>query len=112
MAYAQAIRHRGSAAVHARYMICTALTLVDPIVARLLYIGLGIEPPYMQLITYALVDAILLYLWRRDLRHGNGIQVFPGMLALFVLAEVPTFVLPGTAAWQAFANAYASLPLP
>ena len=112
VAYVQAIRHRKSAAVHARYMVCTALTLLDPIVARLLYLWFGIEPPWMQVITYSLVDAILLCLWQRDLRLGARARVFPGMLAAFVLAEVPTFILPGTAAWQAFANAYASLPLP
>ena len=66
----------------------------------------------MQVITYLMIDAILLYLWRRDVRLGASANVFPGMLAAFVLAEAPTFILPGTAAWQAFANAYASLPLP
>ena len=112
LAYVQAIRHRKSAALHARYMVCTALTLVDPIVARLLYIGLGIEPPFMQAITYALVDAILLYLWRRDIRGGATVRVFPAMLAAFVAFEIPTFVVPGLPAWQAFANAFAALPLP
>ena len=112
VAYAQAIRHRKSPAVHARYMVCTALTLVDPIVARLLSIWLGIEPPFMQAITYALVDAILLYLWRRDIRAGTDTRVFPAMLAAFVAFEIPTFLVPGLPAWQAFANAYAALPLP
>ena len=112
IAYAQAIRYRKSAGVHARYMVCTALTLVDPIVARLLYIGLGIEPPAMQAITYALVDATLVFLWMRDRRLGSNAGVFPGMLALFILVEIPTFILPGTAAWLAFAGWYAGLPLP
>ena len=93
-------------------MVCTALTLVDPIVARLLYIGLGIEPPAMQAITYALVDATLVFLWMRDRRLGSSAGVFPGMLALFILVEIPTFILPDTVAWRAFAGWYAGLPLP
>ena len=112
VAYAQAIRYRKSAAVHARYMVCTALTLVDPIVARLLYIAFGIEPPAMQALTYALVDVILVYLWMRDRRLGSNAGVFPRMLALFILVEIPTFILPGTASWQAFAAWFAALPLP
>ena len=112
LAYAQAIRYRKSAAVHARYMVCTALTLVDPIVARLLYLGFGIEPPLMQAITYALIDAILAYLWMRDRRRASNAGVFARMLAIFILVEIPTFILPDTAAWHAFAKWYAGLPLP
>src|SRR2546423_11176661 len=112
IAYGQAIRYRGFAAIHARYMVCTAMTMFDPIVARLLYNGFGIEPPLMQFMTYGMVDAILVYLWVRDRRIGNGITVFPKMLALFVLFELPTFFLPQSPAWDAFANWFGKLPLP
>ena len=112
IAYTQAIRYRKSPAVHARYMVCTALTLVDPIVARLLDICCGIEPPLLQAITYAMVDAILLCLWNRDRRLGSNAKVFPGMLAAFIVVEIPTFILPGLPAWHAFAKWYAALPLP
>jgi len=112
VAYTQAIRHRKSAAVHARYMVCTALTLLDPIVARLLYIWGGIEPPLMQAITYTLIDAILAFLWMRDRRLGSNVSVFPRMLAIFIVAEIPTFFLPDQPGWHAFAKWYAALPLP
>lgn len=111
-AYVQGIRHRKSPGIHARYMVCTAFTMFDPIVARLLYIYFGIEPPLMQILTYGSIDAILAGLWIRDLRRGNGIGVFGGMLALFVIFEVPTFFLPQSAAWEAFALWYGRLPLP
>jgi hypothetical protein len=62
--------------------------------------------------TYGMIDAILFWLWMRDRRLGTGIRVFPGMLLAFVVAEAPTFVLPQTAAWRAFAQWYAGLPLP
>jgi hypothetical protein len=34
------------------------------------------------------------------------------MLLAFILSQLPTFVFPGTSAWDAFAAWYAALPLP
>lgn len=112
VAYAQAIRHRKSPAVHARYMVCTALAMFDPIMARIVYNHFGIDYPFMQMLTWLMIDAILLYLWKRDVDSGSGIRVFPGMLAAFALMQVPTFFLYKTAAWAGFAKWYAALPLP
>lgn len=109
IAYVQAIRWRSSAGIHARYMVCTGLTMVDPILARLLYNVGGIEPPWMQIVTFLTVDAILLALWLRDRRLGNGVRVFPAMLALFAAFEVPTFFLPVWPAWTSFAKWFGSL---
>jgi hypothetical protein len=112
IAYVQAIRWRRSGGMHARYMICTALAMIDPIVARLLYNHTGVDIPWLQVATYLLVDAILLALWVRDRRMGNGVRVFPAMLAVFVAFQLPTFFLPQTAAWRAFAQGFGALPLP
>ena len=112
VAYAQAIRHRRSAGIHARYMICTALAMLDPIVARLLNIVFGLDIPEVQAWTYGMIDAVLLALWLRDARTGNGILVFPRMLAAYLVMELPTFALPQTAAWAAFVEFYSLLPLP
>ncbi len=112
LAYVQAIRQRRVPALHARYMICTGLTMFDPIVARLLFFYFGVGFPQVQLITYAIIDAILLYLWKRDRDAGKGIAVFPGMLAAFVTMQVPTFFLFKTAAWLSFTKAFAAVPLP
>lgn len=111
-AWAQGIRWRRSPGIHARYMVCTALAMFDPIVARLLYYAFRVPPPDLQVMTYGMIDAILFWLWMRDRRLGNGIRVFPGMLLAFLVAEAPTFFLPQTAAWRAFAQWYAGLPLP
>jgi len=112
VAYAQAIRHRRSAGIHARYMVCTALAMLDPIVARLLFNLFGVDIPASQLCTYAIIDAILVALWIRDARTGNGILVFPRMLAAYLVIELPTFALPQTAAWEACVEFYSLLPLP
>jgi hypothetical protein len=112
LAYVLAIANRRTPSIHSGYMVCTALTLVDPIFARLLYNHLGITPPLAQVLTYALIDLILLWLivWGR--RQPRPVTLFPAMLAMFVVAQIPTFFLFKTPAWHAFAVWYGSLPIP
>lgn len=112
IAYGMAMAHRRTPPIHARYMVCAALALVDPIVARLLYFFAGATPPLMQVVTFGLVDAILLALIRADLKAGRPARVYPGMLALFVASQLPVFIVPALPAWRAFAEAFAALPLP
>ena len=112
VAYVQAIRWRRVGGMHARYMVCTGIAMIDPIVARILYNHTGVDIPWLQVATYLLMDAILLALWLRDRRARNGIDVFPKMLALSVALELPTFFLPQSAAWLALVTAFAGLPLP
>jgi hypothetical protein len=69
----------------------------------------GIEPPWMQIVTFLIVDGIILALWLRDRRLGNGVHVFPAMLALFAAFEIPTFFLPETPAWESFGKWFGSL---
>lgn len=112
VAYGMAMARRREPPVHARYMACAALALVDPIVARLLYFFAGATPPLMQVVTFGLVDAILLALIRADLKAGRPARVYPGMLALFAASQLPVFIVPALPAWRAFAEAFAALPLP
>lgn len=113
VAYAQGIRHRHRPALHARYMACTALAVFDPIVARLLFFYLGTEPPFMQVATFAMIDAILLALIVRERREsGPAARVFPAMLALFVATQIPQFFVPAQPWWADFARSFAALPLP
>jgi hypothetical protein len=110
--YALAIANRRTPAVHARYMVCTALAIVDPIVARLLFTWFAIDWPQAQVVTFALVDGVLLLLMARDIANRFPRPVFPRMLALFLAAEVPTFFIYDTAGWKSFVAAFAALPLP
>lgn len=111
LSYAMAMRHRRQPLLHARYMACTGLALIDPIFARLFYIHLGVEPPLMQVMTYLLVDGILLWLAYADWR-ARGPRVFPAMLAVFVAAQLPTFFIFQMGWWRAFVLWYGGLPLP
>lgn len=112
LSWSMAITHRREPVLHMRYMVCAALTLVDPIVARLVYFNAGIDYPPLQGITYALVDAILLALIRHDVNARGASPVYPAMLAVFLVTQLPTFYVYRQPAWHDFAQWYARLPLP
>jgi len=112
LAYVLAIKHRKTPQLHARYMACTALALFDPIFARLLYNHLGIDFPLAQVITYTAMDAILLGLALWDWRHDRRPSVYPAMLGIFVLVQLPTFFLYKLPVWRKVAVWYGSLPIP
>jgi len=110
LSYALAIWNRRSVARHSRFMVCTALTLVDPVVIRILF---WIDPTpdwNYQWLTFGLTDIIFLILiWlERSSRAGRG--VFPAMLAVFVLVQLPALLgLTFSPLWQGFARWFASL---
>jgi hypothetical protein len=118
--YALAILNRRDTPVHSRFMIGTALTLVDPIVIRLMF---WIAPNAMwnyQWFTFALTDFALVVLILIDRRETRARWVFPVLLALFVLCQAPALLgpvgdpsrgLPAVPVWQLFARWFASLPL-
>ena len=112
IAYSLAIFERRTPSAHMRFMVCTALALVDPILARVLAIHMGIEPPLLQLITYGVVDAILVALILHDKLERHYSQVYPAMLALFIATQVPTFFVLSWPQWKSFTQAFARLPLP
>ena len=111
-AWTLAMANRRRPLVHARYMLCTALAIFDPIVARIVFNVLGVDYPWLQVVTYGMIDAILLALIAWERRHATGSTVFERMLALFVVTQAPTFFLWTTPAWRSFAAWFAALPLP
>lgn len=106
-AYAQAIRHRRNPVAHASYMVGTALALVDPILARLLFHAFAVGPPLMQIVTFAVIDGALVALVMWERRRAPRVRVFPTLLAVFVVVQIPTFFLYRSPAWRAFAEAFA-----
>lgn len=113
IAYGLAVAWRGTPAVHARLMICTALPLIDPVVGRLMGFYLPPLPHYLyyQAITFAVTDLILLGLALRDRREIRVRWVFPAMLVLFAAIHSLYFTLAQTAGWRAFASWFRELPL-
>jgi hypothetical protein len=111
--YSLAIVNRKTSDVHARYMVCTALPLIDPIFARILMFNY-LTPeqlPLTQFYTYPLTALILVALVVWDWRSSNRRDVFLPMLFVLVALQLPTFFVTGTAAWQSFAAWYMQLPL-
>jgi hypothetical protein len=106
--WAAAMLKRKDRLVHARLMAATGLTFVDPVLARLLP-DLGIPN---QFVTFAVTDLILVALIWSERGARRGRWVFPTVLGLFVLTQLPVLLgLTDTAAWEAFARWYLSLSL-
>ncbi len=112
--YAQAIRHRKTADLHARYMVCTALPLLDPIFARILaihFIPVEFTSGIIQYITYGFTDLILLGLALWDWRAHRRRDVFLAVLVVLVETQIPTFFVLRWPAWEAYASWFMHLPL-
>lgn len=110
IAYCLAIVYRHSSAHHARYMICTSLTLIDPAVAR---IPLDIPPlPFSyQVVTFGLVDLILLILIFMERNKNNAREVFPIMLAVFLFFQTLNLTWTKSAIWDSFSLWFAQLAI-
>jgi hypothetical protein len=111
--YALAIRNRKRSDVHARWMVCTALPMIDPIFARIFLFNVlsPEQAPMAQVFTYLMTDlvaiALLTWDWRREQRR----DVFLPALIVLVILQLPTFTLVGSAGWAAFAEWFAGLAL-
>lgn len=110
IAYSLAIVYRKSANHHARYMICTSLTLIDPAVAR---IPLDIPPlPFSyQVLTFTLIDLILLTLIVVERKQKKGREVFRIMLGIFIFFQGLNLFWTRSSSWDNFALWFAKLPL-
>ncbi len=110
IAYGLAIINRKTPARHARYMIATSLTLIDPAVARL-PIDLPEIPFSYQLYTFSLIDLILIILIIAEYRQKQGREVFPIMLGIFIFFQWLNLTWTRSELWDSFALWFAMLPL-
>jgi hypothetical protein len=112
LSWALAMATRKRMQLHARFMICTGLTLIDPVVVRLM-LWIDSTPDWnYQWFTFLLTDFVLLLLIWLERKAREGRRVFPLMLGVFVLAQIPAlFGLTEQTWWQGFARWFAGLPL-
>jgi len=110
IAYGLAIANRHTPARHARYMIGTALTMVDPVVAR---IPLDLPPlPFSyQVWTFGLTDLILIVLIILERNQKRGREVFPIMLGVFLFFQGINLTATRSRIWDSFSLWFAKLPL-
>lgn len=112
--YTFAIRNRKHPDVHARYMVCTALPLLDPIFTRILginFIPVELTSGIIQYITFAFTDLILVVLLVIDWKSHQRRDVFLPMLLVLLATQLPVFFVLKSPAWEAFAAWYMQLPL-
>lgn len=108
--YAGAMIWRHPPLIHARFMICTGLVLIDPIIARILLFWIEPAPAFPpQLISYPLTDLLLLALIVAERKAASGRAVFPAMLGLIMLLQALTFVVTTQPFWADLARAFAAL---
>ncbi len=114
LAWGLGMAWRRTPALHARFMLCTALPLFDPVFGRILFFYFPPLPHELlyQALTYGATDLVLLTLILRERRLAAGRWAFPGMLALFVPAHLLWFTWAQSPAWRPFAEWFRRLPLP
>jgi hypothetical protein len=112
--YTLAIVHRRNAFLHPRYMIATALPLIDPVTYRLLlfYSPMKESPLLFPAIGYGITDAILLLLIWLDRNEPRGRKAFVQLLPVFLVGHIGWFTFGQTEAWFHFAGWFRALPLP
>lgn len=113
IAYACGILYRRRPELHARFMICTSLTMIDPVLGRILAFYFPPLPDYLyyQAVTYGSTDVILMTLAIRDRGRLQGRSVFPLMLVLFMAAHALWFTWAQSAGWSVIASWFRRVPL-
>ena len=114
IAFGLAIWFRRLPALHARFMIGTMLTLIDPVLGRLLffYVVELAHPLAYQAITFGLTDIVLVALAVRDRGQPRSWWAFPALLAIFAPLHLCWFLAFDWGPWLAFSRWFRGLPLP
>ncbi len=112
--YALAMKNRKRSDVHARYMVCTAIPLLDPIFSRIIFFNflpVSLESGIIQYITYTFADLIMVILIIWDWKSHRRRDVFLPMLFVLLATQIPVFFVLKSPLWHAFAAWYIQLPL-
>jgi hypothetical protein len=110
--YALAIAYRHTTAVHARFMVCTALTLIDPILARVVPLVAPDMIPFTQWISFVLTDSVVIVLIWMERGSLTGRKVFPIALGILLTSQLPALLgFDRTEGWQQFARWFKDLQL-
>lgn len=113
VAWAGGLAWRSVTAVHARFMAATGLTLIDPVLGRVLgmHVMPDAHPLAFQAITFALTDALFVALVLTLPKGSPGRLPLVAVLALFAAVHAGWFTLAQGPAWAGFADFFRRLPL-
>jgi hypothetical protein len=111
--YALAIAYRRPMAVHAIFMLGTGLSLIDPILARLIYFytSAGETHWIYDVISIIVITIVLTPIMVVGDRSGRARLAAAGLLGIFALFTIGWLTLARTDAWSAFAHWFVALPL-
>ena len=111
--YALALRHRRVLPLHARFMACTALLLVDPVLGRFLAFHVVELPQFWhyQVITFGVEFAVLSALWRTLPPALPDRAAFLHFACGYAAVLLLWFVAPRMDAWLLFATWFRQAPL-
>jgi hypothetical protein len=116
VAYVLGLHHRRDSEVHSRYMLCTGLPLLDPVLHRIAQRIAGGADLNYQMLTFGLACVLLLLLMRSAREVAQARAAISVILVLFIVGGTPLaleFYRWGTpwVQWKAFAKGFAELPL-
>lgn len=107
--YGLAVYFRKTKSIHSRFMVATSFTFIDPIFARLINSYAPNIASNGQWITFGLINLTLFLLSIMDRNHRKAKWVYPSLLILYLIIEIPIFFdLTGLNWWQSFANWFGS----
>lgn len=101
--YCLAVNNRRKSAIHSRYMVATALTLLGPTVDRIVFFNVKL-PAYItyELPTLVIIDILLALLLLKDYRDRRPTKTLWISLLIYIMAEILYFTIPYTNGWQQF----------
>jgi hypothetical protein len=111
--YGLAMYHRKKPTVHARYMVCTALTMFTPIMDRIIFIYFPFwvkylptieQNPIAPVVGFAMADLILIGLSIWDWKSHKRWNVFPVALVILLGYHYSVMTFYQFEYWQAFSN--------
>ena len=114
--YVSGVVHRREPEVHSRYMLCTGLPLIDPVVHRLAQRLMDGADLNYQMLTFGIPCMILAVLFFAAKHTAAGRRAMAAVFAAFVVGGLPlafNFYTWGEpwSLWKGFSKGFASLPL-
>lgn len=99
--------------MHARFMACSALALIDPVFARLLYHhGPSLPLPFLyQLPAFTIVAVVAFALWRSLPPAQMGRHAFGVFTVAVTAGLLGYFAIPYSTTWLQFLEWFRALPL-
>ncbi len=101
--YSLAIINKRKSAIHSRYMMAHALTLLGPTVDRIVFFNLKL-PTFItyELPTLIIIDILLVLLLLKDYKDKRPTKTLWICLLIYVTGQVLYFTIPYTNGWQQF----------